>query len=337
MLRKFYTLSLVLAISLLASACVFDGTKELPMASGVMQTPEARFDNLANFDYQPHYLQMAYKDGGIRMHYLDEGPKDAPIILLLHGQGEWSYSYRDMMPIFLEAGYRVVAPDFIGFGRSDKLPNDSDYEFDDHVQWLTTFIDEMNFEQDTTAFLFDWGGYFGLRIAADRPELFDRMVLANTLLPRGDNGSGGAKRFKKWRAGILARPEFPMGEMVAEGVRVKLTPEAIAAYDAPFPDESYKAGPRRFPMILPIELANKASAANKVAWDKLASYEKPVLTIFSKMFARSASLGPQQHLDHIPGTKGQDHALIKKASFYIVDDASKELAERTLAFIKANQ
>ena len=320
-----------------ALAAFVSGCSPEPVASppeGVLRTPDARFAELSGFDYAPNYMELPYHGGKIRMHYVDTGSKDAPVILLLHGQGQWSYAYRNMIPIFIAAGYRIVAPDFIGFGRSDKLPNDTDYEFADHVVWLKAFIRGMNFDTDITAFLFDWGGYFGLRIAAEDPDTFDRLVLVNTLLPRGYHG--GSEFFKKWRAGILARPEFPMAQMVNEGVVTKLTPEIMAAYDAPFPDESYKAGPRRFPLILPIEDTDTAAPANKAAWEKLANYDKPTLTLYSKMFGESDSLGPKPLIAQIPGTAGQPHALIDKASFYIVDDASQTLAVRTIAFIEAD-
>ena len=306
----------------------------LAKPASVLRTPDSHFENLTDFAFKPRYMKLPYQDGAIRMHYLDEGPKDAPVILCLHGQGQWSYAYRHMIPTLVAAGFRVVAPDFIGFGRSDKLPNERDYEFADHVQWLTMFIKEMQFEQEVTAFLFDWGGYFGLRIAAQNPELFDRMVLANTLLPKGKNK--GSDFFKKWRQSILARAEFPMGDMVNEGVMTRLAPTVIAAYDAPFPNERYKAGPRRLPSILPVEDSDTAAAANKAAWQQLAAYNKPTMTIFSKMLAQSDDLGPQHLIDHIPGAKGQPHVLISKAGFYIVDDASATLAKWTIDFIRAD-
>jgi haloalkane dehalogenase len=299
-------------------------------ATGVLRTPDARFDSLTGFDYAPHYIGILHQDQWLRMHYLDEGPRDAPVILALHGQGQWSYAYRNMIPLFVAAGYRVVAPDFIGFGRSDKLPNDTDYEFADHVGWLTTFIDRMNFDTDVTGFLFDWGGYFGLPIVAENPQFFDRLVLTNTMLPKGN--SGGSQFFKKWRAEILSRPQFPMAQMVSEGVKKPLTAGVITAYDAPFPDETYKAGPRRFPLIVPIEDTDTGAQANKAAWDKLANFDKPTLTIYSKMFAKSDSLGPNPLIEQIPGAEDQPHALID-AGFYSIDDAGTELAERTIAFI----
>ncbi len=316
----------------LVVAALLAGCQSAPPA-GVMRTPESRFAGLVDFPYTPRYHALPWRDGRIRMHYIDEGPRDAPVILCLHGQGQWSWAYHRMIPLFLAAGYRVVAPDFIGFGRSDKLPADTDYEFADHVAWLATFIAEMDLGNDVTAFMFDWGGYFGLRIAAEQPALFDRLVLANTLLPRGN--SGGSAFFRKWRAGILARPVFPMAQMVEEGTKTRLDADALAAYDAPFPDERYKTGPRRFPLIVPIDDADTAAPDNKAAWQALAGFDKPVLTIYSRMFAGSASLGPAPIIGHIPGAIGQPHALIDDASFYIVDDAPEELARRTLAFIEA--
>jgi len=203
------------AVVLTGCAGVTDAAPE------VLRTPEARFAAIDDFPYPPRYATV-YRDGTpLRMHYIDAGPRNAPVILCLHGQGQWSYAYRDMLPIFVAAGYRVIAPDFIGFGRSDKLARDADYEFADHVAWLTNFIEDMSLGDDVTAFLFDWGGYFGLRIAGEHPELFGRLVLANTTLPRGD--SGGSQFFKRWREGILARPAFPMGDMVAEGALAPLS------------------------------------------------------------------------------------------------------------------
>ena len=304
-------------------------------APGVLRTPDEQFRNLAGFDYAPHYVYLSDRRDPLRMHYVDEGPRDAAVILALHGQGQWSYAYRTMIPIFVAAGYRVIAPDYIGFGRSDKLPNEIDYEFVDHVRWITAFIKQMDFHTDVTAFLFDWGGFFGLRIAAENPDLFDRLVLANTSVPRGT--SGGTEFFKKWRAGMLSRPQFPQGEMVNEGAMIKLSPETITSYDAAYPDESYKSAMRRFPMILPIEDTDTAAPDNKAAWEKLASYDKPVLTLFSRIFAKSDSLGPNALIAHIPGAKGQPHALFDNAGFYILDDASVGLAEHTVAFIQAQR
>ena len=295
----------------------------------VIRTPDACFDNLPNYDFKPRYLEVPDKKfGGLRMHYLDEGPADGQIILLMHGQGCWSYIFRDMIPVLVDGGYRIIAPDYIGFGRSDKLPSTEDYSFQKHIDWLTAFFRGMQLE-GITAYLFDWGGFFGLRIAAEHPDIFERIALSNTQLPTGD--SPGRDWFINWRAEQFALPEFPQGEMVNSGVKNKLSAETIAAFDAPYIDETYKTGPRRFPMILPISPDDPAAPANQIAWAKLASWEKPVLTLYSADFTGS-SMGPDKILNQIPGTRGQNHALLDNAGFYIVEDKATELAERLLEF-----
>jgi haloalkane dehalogenase len=295
----------------------------------VIRTPEERFENLPGFAFEPHYLEIPDTDfGNLRMHYLDEGPADGETMLLLHGQGCWSYIYRSVIPHLAEAGYRVIAPDYIGFGRSDKLPDTDDYTFEKHVSWLTAFLNNMKLAR-VTAFMFDWGGFFGLRIAAEHPEYFDRIVVSNTNLPTGD--SDGAEWFIKWRAEQFAQPKFPQGGMVDDGAHFKLTPETIAAFDAPYPDETYKTGPRRFPMILPITPDMASVPENRAAWERLVYWEKPVLTLFSASFTGTA-MGPERILEHIPGTRGQDHGLLEEAGFYIIEDQPDEIARRLVAF-----
>lgn len=190
------------------------------------------------------------------------------------------------------------------------------------------FFERMELE-GIAAYLFDWGGFFGLRIAAERPELFERIALSNTQLPVGD--APGREWFINWRAEQFAMPKFPQGEMVDDGAFHKLMPETIAAFDAPYPDESYKAGPRRFPMILPISPDMYSVPENLAAWEKLKSWTKPVLTLFSASFAGTA-MGPEKLLGNIPGTRDQNHALLEEAGFYIVEDQPEELAKRLLAF-----
>ncbi len=295
----------------------------------VIRTPDERFENLPDFSFRPHYMELPdEKFGSLRMHYLDEGPATGKVILLMHGQGCWTYMFRKMIPILIDGGYRVIAPDYIGFGRSDKLPSTEDYSFQRHIDWLTAFFRGIEFN-GVTAYLFDWGGFFGLRIAAEHPEFFDRIALSNTQLPTGD--SPGREWFINWRTEQFALPEFPQGEMVNSGVKRPLSPETIAAFDAPYIDEGFKTGPRQFPMILPISPDDPAVPANQVAWQKLASWDKPVLTLFSADFAGS-SMGPEKILNHIPGIQGQKHALLNNAGFYIVEDKSAELAERLMEF-----
>lgn len=296
-----------------------------------LRTPDERFENLAGFAYPPHYFDLSDPDfGPLRLHYVDEGAPDAPVIVCLHGQGAWGYLYRAMIPLFVAAGYRVIAPDYIGFGRSDKLPREEDYSFQKHIDWLTAFLKGLD-ATPFTGFLFDWGAFFGLRIAAENPALFDRLIVSNGRLPTGHEP--GAAWFVKWREKMLGLPVFPMGDMVNDGATRDLSAQEIAAYDAPFPNESYKTGPRRCPMILPIAPDDPASPANSAAWDKLSAWNKPVLTLFSAMLARS---GAQQALiDHIPGAKDRPHHTYPDAGFYIVEDKSADLARRTLDFIGA--
>lgn len=201
-------------------------------------------------------------------------------------------------------------PDYIGFGRSLKLPDTGDYSYQAHVNWLVSFLKGMSLQR-VTEYFFDRGGFFGLRIAAGHPDFFDR-----------------------WREQQFAQPRFPQGEMVNEGVLNKLRPEIIAAYDATYPDESFKTGPRRFPMILPIMPDDPAAIANTVAWEVLGRWQEPVLTLFSASFAGSR-MDPERLIAHIPGARDQDRALIGNASFYIVEDSPDELARRVVTFAVA--
>ena len=296
-----------------------------------LRTPDGCFLHLPEYDFAPHYLNIPdERFGSLRMHYVEEGTAEGPPLLLLHGQGSWAYLYRRMIPLLVASGFRVIAPDYIGFGRSDKLPSTEDYTFQRHIDWLTSFLDQMGL-RNVSAYLFDWGGFFGLRIAAERPEFFGRLVLSNTNLPTGQGG--GNAWFINWRAQQLAMPRFPQGEMVNDGVVHKLRPEIIAAFNAPYPDESYKTGPRRFPMILPILAEDPAAIANGRAWDVLAGWQKPVLTIYSAAFAGSA-MGPERLLAHLPGAEGQPHALLKDANFYLTEDQGEEIARRIADFAR---
>jgi haloalkane dehalogenase len=302
------------------------------MSIVALRTPDERFRNLPGFPFAPRYLEVPdARYGHLRMHYLDEGPRGAPVILLLHGQGTWSYGYRAFVPTLCAAGFRVIAPDYIGFGRSDKLRDPEHYSFQSHLDWLSAFFNGLGLGA-VTAYLFDWGGFFGLRLAAEHPEWFGRLVLSNTMLPLGAGGSG-REWFLKWREQQFAMPRFPQGEMVNAGVARKLLPEIIAAYDAAYPDESYKTGPRRFPMILPIWPDDPACVANRAAWEKLAAWKKPVLTLYSAGLA-GGSMGPEQIQSHIPGAQGQPHALLDPAGFYIIEDQAAELASRIATFAR---
>lgn len=304
--------------------------------TNILRTPDDCFTDLPAYAFEPHYLEVPDdRYGPLRMHYLDEGDRDAPVVLLTPTQGAWVYLYRHMIPLLVDAGLRVIAPDYIGFGRSDKLPREDDYSFQRHINWLKSLLNQLEV-RDATGFLFDWGGFLGLRLAAEEPQYFARLICLNTQLPTGDPSSGHAW-FRNWREEMLALARFPQGEMIATGlVRKKLTAEEIAAYDAPYPELKYLTGPRRFPIILPIDLDNPARPANRAAWEQLANFEKPVLTLYSESFLGS-SMGPEKLQAQIPGARGQKHAGIANAGFYIVEDACEELAARTIEFIAAGR
>jgi haloalkane dehalogenase len=298
-----------------------------------LRTPEECFTDLPDYAFEPHYLEVPdERFGPLRMHYLDEGDADGEVILLTPTQGSWAYIYRHLIPLLTAAGYRTIAPDYIGFGRSDKLPAVEDYSFQRHIDWLKSFLNQLDI-RDATGFLFDWGGFFGLRLAAEEPQHFARLILLNTQLPTGEP-SAGHDWFRNWREEMLAMESFPQGDMVNSGVTTPITPAEIAAYDAPYPEERYKTGPRRFPMILPIDVDNPARPANLAAWEKLSHWNKPVLTLFADSFL-GTSMGPEQLIRHIPGAQGQAHAGLPDTSFYIIEDAADELARRTCEFISA--
>lgn len=298
-----------------------------------LRTPDECFSGLPDYDFVPHYVNVPdNRYGSLRMHYLDEGDRSAPVILLTPTQGAWVYIYRKLIPLLTAAGFRILAPDYVGFGRSDKLLAEEDYSFQRHIDWLKSFLNQLDV-RDATGFLFDWGGFFGLRLAIEEPERFARLICLNTQLPTGDP-SAGHVWFRNWRMQMLAMPRFPQGDMVNSGVVKKLTAAEIAAYDAPYPDTRYLSGPRRFPMILPIDIDNPARPANLEAWEKLGHYHKPVLTLFAASFL-GTSTGPEKLIAHIPGAAHQAHAGIANTSFYIIEDAWEELGRRSIAFIRS--
>ena len=223
-----------------------------------LRTPDDRFENLPYFKYDPHYVQVDDTEGGtLRQHYLDEGSKDANPILVMHGEPTWSYLYRHMIPEFTEAGHRVVAPDLIGFGRSDKPTLRTDYTYQRHVDWTLDWLDQMDLT-GITLVCQDWGGLIGLRLVAARPERFARIVVANTALPTGDQPMNDA--FTAWREFSQTVPVFDAGRIVSGGTTSDLSEAEIAAYNAPFPDESYKEGARQFPMLVPASLNDPAAS-----------------------------------------------------------------------------
>ncbi|MFD0862414.1 haloalkane dehalogenase [Sungkyunkwania multivorans] len=295
----------------------------------ILKTPASRFENLPDYPFQSNFCEMAE---GLRMHYLDEG--DGPIVLLLHGEPSWSFLYRKMIPIFKDAGFRVIAPDLIGFGKSDKPSETSDYSFQNHIDWLKQLIFKLGLK-DINLFCQDWGGLTGLRIAAEEAQLFSRIVVSNTFLPM--SGLKANEAFRNWRDFSQKVPEFPVSTILQKATVSELSKEILAAYDAPFPDETFKSGARIFPALVPFEGEDPHNAlpACDAAWEVLKKWTKPLLTLFGD--SDPIMKGGDKYFQlAVPGAKGQEHREIKGGGHFIQEDAGEELAKLMIAFIQKN-
>lgn len=289
-----------------------------------LRTPDDRFHGLPDWPFEPHYLDVDDTEGGrLRMHYVDEGPHDADPILLLHGEPTWSYLYRHMIPPLVEAGHRVIAPDLVGFGRSDKPARQQDYSYARHAHWLASLIAQLELT-GITLFCQDWGGLLGLRLVGEKPARFARVAAANTFLPAGDEPVGEA--FEQWRAFSQSVPEFPAGAIVQKGTVRDLSAEEQAAYDAPFPSEEYKSGARSFPMLVPTDRDDPEAVTNRDAWKGLALFDRPFLTLFGD--SDPITRGADRILrDRIPGAAGQPHETLGRAGHFLQEDCATRLAE----------
>ncbi|MCA9676344.1 MAG: haloalkane dehalogenase [Kofleriaceae bacterium] len=298
----------------------------------IVRTPDARFAALPDFPWAPQLAEVPSGDGGtLRMAYIDEGPRDAPAVLMLHGEPSWSFLYRHVIRAVVDAGLRAIAPDLIGFGRSDKPVARDAYSYQRHADWVRAFCDGLDVA-DLTLLCQDWGGLLGLRLAGDRPDRFHRIVAANTFLPTGDNRPPEA--FFQWRNFALTVPELPVGRIVAGGCVRPVAPEVVAAYDAPFPDETFKAGARVFPGLVPVTPDDPASAANRAAWQGLTGYRRPFLCAFSD--GDPITRGADQVLRaRIPGAEGQPHTTIARAGHFLQEDAGADLGKVVVDFIAA--
>ncbi len=290
------------------------------------RTPDDRFANLPDYPYEPRYVDV----GGVRMAYVDEGPAAAPPVLLLHGEPSWGYLYRSMIGPIVDAGLRPVVPDLVGFGRSDKPTKVSDYSYQRHVDWMTSFVEALDLT-DVTLFCQDWGSLIGLRVAAEQEHRFSRIVVANGFLPAGQAATPLA--FRLWRAFALHSPFFPIGRIVDIGTARKLSAHERAAYDAPFPTSRHRAGARAFPALVPTTDDDPALPANRAAWETLGRWEKPFLTLFG---AQDPILGhadrPLQ--EHVPGARGRAHDRLA-GSHFVQEDQGPELARRTVELVRS--
>jgi len=284
----------------------------------LLRTPDERFAGLPGYDAAPHYVDV----DGVRIHHLDEGPRDGQVVLLLHGEPSWSYLYRKMIPVLTASGHRAVAPDLVGFGRSDKPAARADYTYQRHVDWMRGLVEALDL-REVTLVCQDWGGLIGLRLVAEMEGRFARVVAANTFLPTGDQDPGEA--FRAWQQYSQTAPEFHVGGIVKGGCVSELSPAVIAAYDAPYPDDSYKSGARQFPLLVPTRPDDPASEPNRAAWEVLRRWDRPFLTAFgdSDAITRGADRVLQKL---IPGAEGQPHTTIAQAGHFIQEDKGEELA-----------
>lgn len=299
-----------------------------------LRTPDSCFDALNDWPYPPHYVDVPDGDGGrLRVAVVDEGPRNAQVVLCLHGEPSWSYLYRHMLPVLVDAGLRVVAPDLVGFGRSDKPARRSDYTYAAHVEWMRAALldDSIGLGlSSVTLVCQDWGGLIGLRLVGEHPERFSRVVTANTFLPTGDQPANEA--FMNWQRFSQEVAEFPVGFIVNSGCTTDLDDRTRAAYDAPFPDETYKEGARQFPLLVPIRPDDPASEANRRAWQVLETWTKPWLCAFSD--GDPITRGSDRAiLERVPGTKGMPHTTIAGAGHFLQEDRGPELAAVVAEFV----
>jgi haloalkane dehalogenase len=291
----------------------------------VLRTPDDRFAALPGYAFVPRYVTV----DGLRIHLVDAGPRDAAPVLLLHGEPSWSYLYRKMIPPLVAAGHRCVAPDLVGFGRSDKPVRREDYTYQRHVDWMRGVVEALDL-RGITLVCQDWGGLIGLRLVAEHDRWFDRIVAANTFLPTGDRDPGPA--FLAWREFSQTTPDFAVGAIVRMGCATELPPEVVAAYDAPFPDDRYKAGARQFPTLVPATPDDPAAPANRAAWAALGRFTRPFLTAFGDR--DPITQGADALLQaHVPGAQGQPHTTIAGAGHFLQEDRGEALAEVVADFI----
>lgn len=297
----------------------------------VLRTPDDCFADLPDYPFAPRYTDIVDADGtALRLHHVDEGTADAAPVLLMHGEPSWSYLYRQIIPILAAAGHRAVAPDLVGFGKSDKPAALEDYSYERHVAWMSAWL-LANDLTNITLFCQDWGGLIGLRLVAAFPERFARLVIANTGLP---TGTGWSEGFERWRTFSQTVNPFPAGVIVNTGTVRDLNAAEIAAYDAPFPEERYKAGARIFPLLVPIKPDMPSVAENIAAWAVLEAFDKPVLTCFSDKDPVTSG-GEKAFIGRVKGAAGQSHTTIADAGHFLQEDKPGVIAALIDNFIRA--
>ncbi|MGI5274601.1 haloalkane dehalogenase [Nonomuraea sp. CA-218870] len=293
----------------------------------ILRTPDDRFADLPNFPYEPRYAEVG---DGLRMAYVETGPPDGEPVVLLHGEPSWSFLYRHVMPELGAAGLRAVAPDLVGFGRSDKPAEPGDHTYARHVEWTRALLYDALGLTGVTLVGQDWGGLIGLRLAAEHPERVARIVAANTGLPTGDIPM--PEVWHRFKDAVATAPTLDVARFVQSGCATRLAPEVRAAYDAPFPDESYKAGPRALPGLVPHTPGDPAGPANRAAWQALTTLDRPFLVAFSDGDPITGGMAPILRSSMV-GAAGLDHPVVKGAGHFLQEDAGAELGRHIAAFV----
>lgn len=296
-----------------------------------VRTPDDRFEGLPAWDYTPRYTEIDAGDGTtLRLAHIDEGPADAAPILCMHGEPSWSYLYRHMIPPFVDAGHRVLAPDLIGFGRSDKPVAQTDYTYERHVDWMLQWLRAVDL-RDVTLVCQDWGGLIGLRLLTAEPDRFARVVVANTFLPTGDRDPG--EGFRRWQRFSQEVEDFDCGFIVSSGCTTEQSQDVVAAYNAPFPDDRFRAGARRFPMLVPTTPEDPSAGPNRAAWEVLEAWDKPLLTAFSDKDPVTGG-ADRPFRERVPGAASQPHTVIEGGGHFLQEDRGPELAAVVLDLIE---
>ncbi|HEV3226632.1 MAG TPA: haloalkane dehalogenase [Acidimicrobiales bacterium] len=292
-----------------------------------LRTPDERFASLPDYDFEPQYAEIS---DGLRAHYVDEGPADGAPVLLMHGEPSWCFLYRKVIPPLVRAGYRCIAPDLIGFGRSDKPSEQSDYTYARHVQWMSEVVFDQLELREITMFGQDWGSLVGLRLVTAQPDRFARVVIGNGGMPTGDRAPNEA--FLAWQNFAKTSDDFPIGGIVSGGCANRLSADVVAGYDAPFPDDTFKAGARAFPSLVPTSRDDPEHDANVKAWEVLSAFDKPFLCAFSDRDPITKG-GERQFIGRVAGTEGQAHTTIEGAGHFLQEDKGPELGAVIADFI----
>jgi haloalkane dehalogenase len=293
----------------------------------VLRTPQDRFAGLPDFGYPPGYAEV----GGLRLAYVEAGPPDGEPVLLLHGEPSWSFLYRKVIPVLADAGLRAIAADLIGFGRSDKPADVADHSYARHVEWIRAFAFDRLDLRGLTLVGQDWGGLIGLRLVAEHPDRFARVVAANTGLPTGDQPMPDV--WLRFREVVRTAPALSVSRLIQSGCQTKLPADVLAAYEAPFPDSSYAAAVRAMPDLVPAEPGNPASDANRAAWRELARWDKPFLVAFSDRDPITGAMAPVLKRT-VPGAARFEHPVLEGAGHFLQEDAGEELGAVIAAFIR---